>query len=107
MRTCFVEAGQLWQHFKGTVYEIVCVATREADQEPMVVYREASTKSLGPGTIWVRPLLEFVGEVHEKRRTENGGASVFFKERFTPMAQTSIHTGLKEESCNPPNATKT
>jgi hypothetical protein len=42
-----------WQHIKsGRVYTVNCIARRESDLEPVVVY-------FGHGEFWVRPYAEF------------------------------------------------
>jgi hypothetical protein len=38
-----------YRHCKGGLYELVCMATLEADLSEMVVYRAAD------GSIWTRP----------------------------------------------------
>lgn len=38
-------------HFKGNMYEVMCVATHSESLEPMVVYRAL----YGDGGVWVRP----------------------------------------------------
>lgn len=38
-----------YRHYKGGVYEHVCVATLESDLSEMIVYRAAD------GSIWTRP----------------------------------------------------
>jgi hypothetical protein len=93
MRTCVIEAGQRWKHFKGYIYEIVCIAARESDQEPMVVYREAAIL----GTIWTRPLLEFLGWVHTTDRDPGGPLVVTFQERFKLIPVTSTHKDSQEK----------
>lgn len=52
-----------YRHYKGGIYELVCIATLESDPEvQMVVYKAAN------GTIWTRPapiffeLVEFNGQ---------------------------------------------
>jgi hypothetical protein len=56
MSDCQVKAGQLYRHFKkGTIYEIVCVATHTEDEADMVVYRDRDT-----GRCFVRPLTLFL-----------------------------------------------
>jgi hypothetical protein len=42
-----------YRHYKGGLYELVCMATLEADLSEMVVYRGAD------GSIWTRPKAEF------------------------------------------------
>ncbi len=50
--------GEVWQHYKGGQYIIVCIALREEDKESLVVY-----KSINGNLTWVRPLVEFIGAV--------------------------------------------
>jgi hypothetical protein len=38
-----------YRHYKGGLYEHVCVATLESDHTEMIVYRAAN------GSIWTRP----------------------------------------------------
>ena len=38
-----------YRHYKGGLYEFVCIATLESDLSPMVVYRAAD------GSTWIRP----------------------------------------------------
>ncbi|GGE67704.1 DUF1653 domain-containing protein [Massilia psychrophila] len=42
-----------YRHYKGGLYELVCMATLEADLSDMVVYRAAD------GSIWTRPKQAF------------------------------------------------
>lgn len=44
-----------WQHYKGGIYIIQCIAKHVDDQRPMVVY--ASPRTL---QVWVRDLAEFM-----------------------------------------------
>lgn len=46
--------GQLYCHRKGGLYVIVCIASEEATQRPVVVYQ-----SRQDGRYWTRPLEEF------------------------------------------------
>lgn len=45
---------EVYQHYKGGRYNIVCLARRESDLEPMVVY-----VSVSGGDKYVRTLKEF------------------------------------------------
>jgi len=47
---------QLWRHHKGSAYVVVCVALREYDRVPVVVYRGGEEET------WVRPLGEFLAK---------------------------------------------
>ncbi|CDG84551.1 DUF1653 domain-containing protein [Janthinobacterium agaricidamnosum] len=38
-----------YRHYKGGIYELVCIATLKSDLTPMVVYRAAD------GAIWTMP----------------------------------------------------
>ena len=42
-----------YRHYKGGLYELVCMATLESDLSQMVVYRAAN------GSIWARPAAVF------------------------------------------------
>ena len=42
-----------YRHYKGGLYELVCIATLESDLSAMVVYRAAD------GSIWTRPKAVF------------------------------------------------
>lgn len=42
-----------YRHYKGGLYELVCMATLESDLSEMVVYRAAD------GSIWTRPKAVF------------------------------------------------
>lgn len=44
----------LWQHKKGSVYEILGYAVEEATLNPVVIYR-----SLSGGGVWTRPCKNF------------------------------------------------
>lgn len=44
---------QRFRHYKGGLYELVCMATLESDLSEMVVYRAAN------GSIWTRPKAVF------------------------------------------------
>jgi hypothetical protein len=59
-----------FRHYKGGIYELVCVATLESDLSPMIVYRAAN------GSLWIRPETVFFEMV------DVDGVSV---QRFTPL----------------------
>ncbi len=48
---------QRYRHYKGGLYELVCMATLESDLSAMVVYRAAD------GSIWTRPQAVFFENV--------------------------------------------
>lgn len=56
------QPNELYRHYKrGTLYRILCVATRESDLEPCVVY-----ESLDPEAehrFWIRTMQDFCAEV--------------------------------------------
>lgn len=54
-----LEPGR-YRHFKGNMYEVICVARHSETEEPMVVY-----KSEKDGGIWVRPLKMFIEPVEK------------------------------------------
>ncbi len=53
------EAGEIYQHFKGNRYQIVCIAKNSEDLSPMVVYRQ----TVAPFECYVRPYDMFVSPV--------------------------------------------
>lgn len=56
------KAGEKWQHFKGHVYKIICIAEDTERINPVVVYQ-----GVDDCAYWVRPLGMFMSEVdHEK-----------------------------------------
>ena len=55
--------GEKWKHFKGHIYEIICIAGDTERDGLDVVYQDTQK----PKLIWVRPLRMFMSEVdHEK-----------------------------------------
>ena len=61
---------QKFRHYKGGLYELVCVATLESDLSEMIVYRAAD------GSIWTRPKAVFFELI------DVGGQQV---QRFAPI----------------------
>ena len=55
------EAGTLYRHYKGGLYRLVAWATNEADLMDVVVYRSELD-----GRVWVRPRVDFYGNVHDE-----------------------------------------
>ena len=54
--------GEVYKHFKGGTYKIIGVAHRtDTSNTYMVVYSPQDN----PETLWVRPLVEFMGKVHQ------------------------------------------
>lgn len=60
----YPKPGEIWEHYKGGRYEIIDLATVEADHQTVVIYR-----SLADGRIWTRPLDRFMGDVPTDYRT--------------------------------------
>lgn len=54
-----------YRHFKGNLYEVVCVATHSETLESMVVYRAL----YGDGGVWVRPASMWNETVEHKGET--------------------------------------
>ena len=50
-----VEAGEIWRHFKGGLYEIIAIAKDSETKETVVCYSR-----LGVGEQWVRRQKEFL-----------------------------------------------
>ncbi len=70
-----------YRHYKGGLYELVCVATLESDLSDMIVYRAAD------GSVWTRPSAIFFQLV------EVDGTHV---PRFAPVLQPSA-----DPACGP------
>ena len=48
-----------YRHYKGSDYQVVGIARHSETEEELVVYR----KLYGDGSLWVRPLGMFMGDV--------------------------------------------
>ena len=46
-----IQVGRRYKHFKGNMYEVMCVARNSETSEAMVVYKAL----YGEGQEWVRP----------------------------------------------------
>lgn len=53
------QPNTLWRHYKGRLYIVLAVGRMEGDETApeMAIYRSAKD-----GTVWIRPLAEFLGE---------------------------------------------
>ena len=54
-----------YRHFKGGIYEVVCIAKHSETLEEMVVYRNVSE----PQKVWVRPLSMWDEEITRDGKT--------------------------------------
>lgn len=58
-----IQINRVYKHFKGDYYLVVDIGTDSETLEKCVIYR----KLYEDGTLWIRPLDDFLGEVnHEK-----------------------------------------
>lgn len=48
-----VDSGYLYKHYKGGIYQVICVGTHTETSEKMVAYRD------GKDNFWIRPLEMF------------------------------------------------
>jgi hypothetical protein len=62
--TMKVEPNQLWRHFKGNLYKIVCVAQHTETSNYLVVYHNVDN----PRKIYARPLRMFLNKVEGVQR---------------------------------------
>ena len=53
-----VEPG-LYKHYKGNLYEVICLAHHSETLEQMVVYKALYKTQFGENSIWVRPAKMF------------------------------------------------
>lgn len=53
----------LYKHFKGTIYEVIGIATHSETQEQLVIYRPVSDKN----KLWARPLEMFTSKVDKNK----------------------------------------
>ena len=60
MRRNFPRKGELWQHFKGGIYTILCIAKHSETGEWLVIYER-------DGDICARPLDMFMSEVDREK----------------------------------------
>lgn len=78
-----VPEAKYYRHFKGKLYRLITIARHSETLEEMVVYQ-----TLYDGSIWVRPVEMFFGEV------ERDG---YAGPRFKPVALEDIIDEIPEE----------
>ena len=57
------KSGEVWRHFKGNYYEIMCVAVHSETSERLVVYRAL----YGDGLCYARPITMFMSYVQKEK----------------------------------------
>lgn len=72
-----IRPGDVYRHYKGGLYVVVCLSVNEASLEPMVTYR-----SNAKGTIWTRTLKNFADLIFVEDEGSSQPASVVVS-RFT------------------------
>lgn len=82
------EEGQIYRHFKGSLYRIVTVAVHTEMSEKLVVYQSVEK----PERVFARPLDMFMSEVDRLRYP-----LVRAKYRFTLLVEETEDTDAKEE----------
>ena len=54
----------IYQHYKGSEYEVIAIGRYEATLEPAVVYRALyESPDFGKDAVWIRPINEFQDSV--------------------------------------------
>ncbi len=64
MRDETIEVGTRYQHFKGSIMEVVLLAKDSENLGEMVVYKH-------DGEFWVRPLSSFLSNEDVRSRSDN------------------------------------
>lgn len=54
--------GEKYQHYKGGKYKVICLANHTDNNEPLVIY-----KSLSFGSIYARPLTEWIEMINPQK----------------------------------------
>jgi hypothetical protein len=83
-----VRNGDLFQHFKGMLYQIVGVAKHSETRELMVVYQAL----YGDYAMYVRPLEMFLSEVDKEKYPQ-----VTRKYRFTKIDRSQLQAGSTQD----------
>jgi hypothetical protein len=65
----------IYKHYKGKLYEVICMAHHSETMEEMVVYKALYKTDFGNNSIWVRPAFMFeqlveLGDKQVKRFTK-------------------------------------
>ncbi len=64
MRNEKIEAGSMWQHFKGDQMKVILLATNSENLEEMVIYEHR-------GKNWARPISIFLSKEDISKREDN------------------------------------
>ena len=59
----FPREGEIWRHFKGNDYQVICIGEHTESKKPFVVYYRLST----PDKKHIRPLEMFMSEVDREK----------------------------------------
>ncbi len=64
MRKEKIEIGSKWQHFKGSVMEVLMIVLNSENLEEMVVYKHDDA-------LWARPMSSFLSDEDVSSRSDN------------------------------------
>ena len=78
--------GEMYRHFKGTLYEVVAIARHTETMEELVIYRNTGK----PGAVYARPMTMFMSTIDREKYPDAPGEYRFER---TDEAGRILHEG--------------